>query len=305
MVDRKTIPVVSSISPTPVFHKIGVIGLGLIGGSIALAARKVWPSALVIGVDKKGVLEHAMQLHAIDVASDDPVVLADADVVFLAAPVAQNIKLLGVLSEHVSGRAIVSDVGSTKRAIVEAAEGLPARFDFIGGHPLAGAARGGIRYARADLFVGRPWLLTPVGDGQVAAIAQLSRFVESLGGLPHTMGVAEHDRLVAALIHLPQLTASALMHVLGERLGREGLRLAGRGVRETTRLASSPVDVWRDACGSNADEITAALDDLIVVLEALRADLGEGARLHEVFESANAWREVLMATTPKSAKENG
>ena len=91
MVDRKTIPVVSSISPTPVFHKIGVIGLGLIGGSIALAARKVWPSALVIGVDKKGVLEHAMQLHAIDVASDAPVVLADADVGFLAAPVAQNI----------------------------------------------------------------------------------------------------------------------------------------------------------------------------------------------------------------------
>src|SRR4051795_7277610 len=149
----------------PVFDKIGIVGLGLIGGSIALASRQLWPKALVIGVDNKDVLETAMRLHAIDVAAEDMIVLAEADVVILAAPVKTNIALLAELDENVRQPAVVTDTGSTKRDIVAAARSLPPRFSFVGGHPLAGAAQGGLENARPDLFQGRPWLLTtPDGD---------------------------------------------------------------------------------------------------------------------------------------------
>src|SRR6266581_2324546 len=122
----------------PIFPKVGIIGLGLIGGSIALAAREIWPSSLVIAVDNKDVLETAMRLHAIDVAADDLVVLAEADLVILAAPVRQNLALLDEMDQHVHKSAIVTDTGSTKREIVNAARRLPPRFTFIGGHPLGG-----------------------------------------------------------------------------------------------------------------------------------------------------------------------
>src|SRR2546426_10250856 len=145
----------------PIFAKVGIVGLGLIGGSIALRARELWPTSLVIAVDNKDVLETAMRLHAIDVAADDLIVLAEADLIVLAAPVKQNIALLEELDEHVRVPAVVTDTGSTKRDIVSAAAALPPRFTFIGGHPLAGAAHGGLDHARPDLFAGRPWLLTP------------------------------------------------------------------------------------------------------------------------------------------------
>src|SRR5207247_1912258 len=120
----------------PIFGKVGIIGLGLIGGSIALAARQLWPGSLVIAVDHKDVLETAMRLHAIDVAADDLIVLAEADLVVLAAPVRQNIALLDEIDQHVRKSATITDTGSTKREIVNAARQLPARFTFIGGHPL-------------------------------------------------------------------------------------------------------------------------------------------------------------------------
>src|SRR3954454_11424229 len=147
-------------SAPPIFDKIGIVGLGLIGGSIALACRQLWPKALVIGVDNKDVLETAMRLHAIDVAADDMIVLAEDDVVILPAPVRKNIALLAELDDNVRQPAVVTDTGSTKREIAAAAASLPPRFTFVGGHPLAGAATGGLENARADLFGGRPWLLT-------------------------------------------------------------------------------------------------------------------------------------------------
>src|SRR3954447_388311 len=156
----KSLPVIQpgrplpSTGAPPVFEKIGIIGLGLIGSSIARASRQLWPKALVIGVDNKDVLETAMRLHAIDVAADDPYILAEADLVILAAPVKQNIELLRELDDNVTQPAVVTDVGSTKRAIVEAARSLPPKFAFVGGHPLGGAAHGGLENARPDLFTG-------------------------------------------------------------------------------------------------------------------------------------------------------
>lgn len=286
-------PGVQSDTP-PLFGKIAIVGLGLIGGSIALAARKLWPTSLVIGVDKKSVLERAMVNHAIDVAADDPVVMADADLVLLAAPVCDNVGLLADLAQHVQGTAIVTDVSSTKRDILEASRKLPARLTFIGGHPLAGAPRGGFDHARADLFRDRPWILTPTGNEVGNSLDRLQQFVEALGAVRHTMSAEEHDRVIAFLSHLPQLTASALMHVVGEGIGKEGLELSGRGLSDTTRLASSPPGIWRDIGVTNADEIGSAIDVLIEQLQELRVGLVEGLAIERVFESAATWRDALV-----------
>jgi prephenate dehydrogenase len=301
----------------PIFAKIGIVGLGLIGGSIALRARDLWPGGLVIGVDNKDVLETAMRLHAIDVAADDLIVLAEADLVILAAPVKQNIALLADLDENVHQPAVVTDTGSTKREIMAAAASLPPRFTFIGGHPLAGAAHGGLEHARPDLFAGRPWLLTSAGarafppsheasadrrslggggqasDAGAAALVRLTEFVQALGAEPRVIDGQAHDRLLAFLSHLPQLTASALMHVVGNAVGQEGLALAGRGLADTTRLAASPPDIWQDIAATNADEIGPALDALIALLQDLRRDLSSGDRLADVFADASRWRASL------------
>ena len=279
----------------PVFPRVGIVGLGLIGGSIALAARQIWPGGLVIGVDRKDVLERAMVLHAIDVAADDAVVLAEADLVVLAAPIQQNLEILRDLPDNLTGSAVVTDTGSTKRAIVEAARSLPERLTFIGGHPLGGAARGGIDHARPDMFTGRPWLFTPDKGHDAKALDKLKAFAAGLGAMPQVISPDDHDRLLAFISHLPQLTVSALMHVVGEAAREDGLVLSGRGLQDTTRLASSPADIWKEVCATNVDELGSALDALISVLRHMRADLGTGKSIDAVFESANLWRETLLS----------
>ena len=299
--DPRQLPVIQpgqGVTRTPLFEKIGIIGLGLIGGSIALAARQTWPTGLVVAVDTKDVLEKAMVLHALDVASDDAVVLAEVELVVLAAPVRQNLKLLETLPAYVTGAAVVTDTGSTKREMVEAAKTLPPRFAFVGGHPLGGAARGGIEHARADLFVGRPWLFTPEATSSRAALDKLFEFARSLGARPQTLTAREHDHLLAYISHLPQIASTALMHVVGEVAGHEGLALTGRGLQDTTRLASSSASIWRDVCASNADEIGQALDALIKVLAELRGSLQETDPIEEIFLSANRWRDDLQNTKP-------
>jgi len=294
----RTLPVIqpgSTSAAPPPFEKVAIVGLGLIGGSIALAARQHWPSCLVLGLDRKQVLEKAMVLHAIDVAADDPGVIAEADLVILAAPVEQNIARLADLDTFVRTPALVTDVGSTKRTTVEAARQLPSRFTFIGGHPLGGAPRGGIEHARPDLFVDRPWIFTPDGDKAAGMLERLSTFVRTMGANPHVVDPVEHDRLLAYVSHLPQLTASALMHVVGTEAGEEGLRLTGRGLFDATRLASSPADIWRDICRSNADVVGEALDALLGELQALRDGLESSDDIDRVFDSAGRWRSKLAA----------
>jgi prephenate dehydrogenase len=279
----------------PIFKRIAVVGLGLIGGSIALAARQRWPTGLVIGVDRAEVLELAMRLHAIDVAAEEMMIISEAELVILAAPVRENLRLLRRLPECLAGEAVVTDVGGTKRSIVEAARALPPRLPFVGGHPLAGAPRAGIQFARPDLFQGRPWLLAPGDDRPDAPIERLTAFVTALGADARVLpSAAAHDRLVAFLSQLPQLTASGLMAVIGGEIGEEGLALAGRGLADTTRLASSPAAPWRDVCATNPDEIRAALDDLIAVLTELRDDLESGETIERVFESAARWRQRIQ-----------
>ena len=282
----------------PVRH-LGIVGLGLIGGSVAMGARRAWPDVQVAGVDRGAALEAARLVTVFDVLSDTVSVLRGADLVVLAAPVSQNIALLPALAAVLDQPALITDTGSTKRATVSAAARLPDHLTFVGGHPLAGAARGGLALARADLFAGRPWLITPGSATRSPDdVRRLESFVGGLGGEPRIMDAADHDRLFAFLSHLPQLAASALMHTVGDAVG-ERIDLAGPGLIDTTRLATSPADIWRDICATNADAIAPALDALIGALTDLRGGLDRGDAVPRVFASAARWREAIGAVTPK------
>lgn len=174
----------------PVFAKIAIVGLGLVGGSIALAARRTWPASLVIGVDDNDVLERAMVLHAVDVGADDLVIASEAELVILASDASRNITALRELPDAVPGSALVTDVGAAKRDIITAARSLPPRFTFIAGHPLVTDV-GDIVHANPDLFKARLWMLMPQPGAPAASVDQLQRFVSGLGAEPRIVEADE------------------------------------------------------------------------------------------------------------------
>jgi prephenate dehydrogenase len=283
------------VSPDGDFRRIAIVGLGLMGGSLAFAARRRFPDATIVGIDRDDVVTAARQLGALSHGTSALDGVAGADLVVLAAPVVANIETLGRLPELLSGPAIVTDLGSTKRATLHAARALPPALQFLGGHPLAGAARGGIEASRADLFERRSWVLTPSLTTPREVVARLGAFVRALGAIPLELDADTHDHVLAFTSHLPQLTASALMQVVGEAVGEAGLQFSGGGLADTTRVASSPARIWTDICQTNADELVPALDRLIDSLQAVRRDLAGARTLEPMFESARRWRERLRS----------
>jgi prephenate dehydrogenase len=259
----------------PGFGQIAIVGFGLVGASIAKAAVRRWPATAVVPV---GAGESLRKTRG-------------ADLVVLAAPVLANIARIAELPDHVGPATVVTDVSSTKRLIVAAAQALPS-VTFIGGHPMAGGTRGGAANARADLFDGHPWILTPDGH-HTAELRRLEEFVAGLGGVPHVMTPELHDRFVGAVSHLPQITASALMHVVGKLAGDAGLEIAGAGLHDATRLAASPPGIWRDIAATNQDVLRDALDALVRTLGDMRDSLDTGEGIDAVFTSACRWRDTL------------
>lgn len=245
--------------------RVAIVGHGLIGGSIALALGSRAPDVRVITLDR----------------DDPPSAAADADLIILSAPIRANIENLRTLRPLVSSRTLITDTGSTKTSILREASGLR----FIGGHPVAGLAASGRDSAREDLFAGRLWILTPLETASREDIVRVHDLVELLGATPTVMTADEHDRLFAYVSHLPQLTISALMHVIGEAVGRDGLAFAGPGLRDSSRLATSAPDIWREIAADNHDNLVDALDALIGVLQTLRNDVS-GEDLTHIFESA-------------------
>jgi prephenate dehydrogenase len=279
--------------------RLTIAGFGLIGGSIALATRQRPPHVHIVAIDRKPIVETALRMNLADSGGESLTLAEGSDLVVLAAPVRQNIELLGAIADRVQGPLLVTDVGSTKVETVRAARALPTRIRFVGGHPLAGAASGGVAVARSGLFQGRPWILTaPPAPGAAPDASDhdfelVKTFVESLGAVSCRLTPDEHDAVMAYVSHLPQLAISALMHVVGERVRHDGLLLAGNGLRDSTRLASSPADTWRDIASTNAPGVTAAIDDFIHALERLKQDLAQGDELTRVFDSAAEWKRVL------------
>lgn len=195
--DRRILPVIDTSAALPVasgpppFERIAVIGLGTIGGSVALGARAAWPTGLVIGVDDHEALEDAVRRHAIDVGAPDLSIISGATLIVLARSAAENVVLLGELGDYVEQEAVVTDIGGAQGEVALAAHGLPERLAFVAGRPEVDVTEAGLASARADLFVGRPWVFAPdtiagvPPDGALPEpLAALFRFVEGLGARP-------------------------------------------------------------------------------------------------------------------------
>jgi prephenate dehydrogenase len=270
----------------PAFARIGVIGLGLIGGSIALAVRARWPGTTVLGLDRPDRAAAAERRGAVQRVATAVADFQDADLVVLAVPppaVLEIVPQLTCLHAH----AVVTDVASTKRQVVAAARaaGLAA---FVGGHPMAGTERAGIEHASANLFEGRPWLLVE-GTGGETAGSRVEAFVRGLGALPAWMDADAHDRRVAFVSHLPHLVAVALMNAAADGVGHDGLKMAGPAFTDMTRLASSPPELWQGIVPGNADFIAEALGRFLRDLP-VGGDLARDGWIRDAFDRAGAAR---------------
>jgi prephenate dehydrogenase len=271
---------------------LGVVGLGLVGGSIALRARATWPDIQVIGLDRRRVIQEAVRagvIHGYGTALGD---LAECDLVVLATPVPVILELIEEASaEHLT--CVITDVGSTKRLITAAAArgGLTG---FVGGHPMAGSEHSGINHARANLFEGRPWLVV-AGDGTpTRAVQMVERFARGLGADPQRIDATAHDRVMAYVSHVPQLVASALMTTAGQRCGPTGFQACGPAFGEMTRVAGSPYDSWRGTLATNADFVAEALEAFVSRLPSGNA-LQDGSELAALFAEAQRWRAEFTA----------
>jgi prephenate dehydrogenase len=245
--------------------KLALVGIGLIGGSVGLAARERL-GAHVVGFDPDPeVLERALARGAIDRAVGDPTELGAADVAVVAAPVQALRDRIADACAHVPG-AVVTDVGSTKRALVEAIPTDP----YIGGHPLAGAEVAGVEHARADLFAGATWYLTPRADSEGILLERLHRFVTGLGAVPTVIGHAEHDRLMAAFSHVPHVVANALVAQATRALGEEAIPVVGPSFRDATRVAGANPALWAGIYDANREAVLDGLDATIGLLQEAR-----------------------------------
>jgi prephenate dehydrogenase len=279
--------------------RIAILGLGLIGGSIGLAARER-ADAEVCGYDPDArVRELAMELGAIDTqAPEISSAVASAEVVFVASPVGALAGTVRAALDAAGADCVVSDVGSTKRVVAEVgvADGR-----FVGGHPLAGAETAGVEHARADLFDGAPWYLTPSHDTAGVLYERLHRLLVTFGAQPAAIDADTHDRLMACVSHLPHVLANLLVAQAASAVGEEEserLPAVGPSFRDATRVAGANSAIWTDIYMSNRDALVAGIDELTTRLDEVRAALraGDAAAVTAWNERARTEREALLGT---------
>jgi prephenate dehydrogenase len=276
--------------------RISVLGVGLIGGSIGLASREWLEDAEVVGFGRSAErLDRARELGAIDRGTTDlSEAVAGADVCFACGPVGV---LPGLVEQALAGApadCVVTDVGSTKRSIVEAT----ADERFVGGHPIAGAETAGVEHARADLFQGATWYLTPAERSSGLLYERLHRVIVAFGARPVAIDAETHDRLLAAVSHLPHVLANVLVAQAATMLGEEGEALprVGPSFRDATRVAGANTDMWTDIYVANAEAIAEEVEETIgrlqTVVNALRA--GDAAALSGWNDGAREDRRRLL-----------
>ena len=281
-------------------ERLGLIGVGLIGGSLAAALREADYVREVVGYGRSlANLEDATRLGLIDAALPSPEAVArTADMVVLAVPVGSISTSLAQIADSISPRTIVTDVGSVKLGVVDAArEILPANYRrFVGAHPIAGTERSGAVAARADLFRGRRVVLTPDADTDADAIAQVQAMWAATGAEVVQMPAADHDRILAASSHLPHALAYALVDML-VRMDehREVFDCAAGGFRDFTRIAASDPTMWRDIFIANAEHVVALLrqyqDEIETLAQAI--ERGDTQWLVETLARAKHARDAL------------
>jgi prephenate dehydrogenase len=281
--------------------KLVVIGVGLIGGSFALALKRARAVRRVVGVGRtRGNLSDALKLKVIDEASRDPAqAVRDADLVLLATPVGQMPAVMSAIAPHLPARAVVTDAGSTKRDVIACAQRFlgARRSRFVPAHPVAGTERSGVRAAFANLFEGRNVILTPQAGVSAGAVALVRRAWEACGARVVRLDAGVHDSILAAVSHLPHVIAYALVNMLAGRPDRARLfGLSAGGLRDTVRIAGSSPEMWADICVANRDALLAALEDYENELEQTRAAIerADAQELMRLFARARAAREKWL-----------
>ncbi len=270
-----------------------IAGLGVMGASLAIAIRQNMPQIHINGYDFPQVMEEAMSAHIIDEAASWPADAAKADVVFLATPLRvlrdHLQELNGVVPQHV----LVTDVGSTKAELSHWMQSIDFSGTYVGGHPMTGAEKSGLKAANPLLYENAVYILTGIDHkSRVLTEQKLIPILQALKSRVMFLSPEEHDRILAAISHLPQLAAIALINMVGQRNSEETpyFELAAGGFRDLTRIASSSIDIWQDIISSNKENVASALRAFIAILEDELDQLGD---LRDNFEKANAYRSQV------------
>ncbi len=282
--------------------RVTILGTGLVGGSFALALRKYTTEMHISGWDHADVVREAQTRGVIDEAfsSDLAPALQNADLIYIALPIAATLDLLPEIARHAPSHALVTDACSTKVRITQAATELfPSAKGpfFLGGHPMAGRELSGIGHADADLFRGNTYALIGASSAQDdPRISAFVKILEKIGARPLWLGAQQHDYAVGLASHLPQLAAVALASFLYDHLDENGLpiTLAGPGLRDSLRLAGSPYSIWRDIVLTNQEVLSAALDLFARRLDDLRERLAS-RELEADFDAANELYKLLRS----------
>ena len=286
-------------------NTVGFIGLGLIGGSLAKMIRRVCPEMKLIGYNRsKGSLAAALADGTLNQAVntiDDS--FADCDIIFLCAPVNVNIQCMEKLQNIIRRRCILTDVGSVKTAIHEAVADLGLERQFIGGHPMAGSERFGYDAATDRLLENAYYILTPTEKTQASMLEEYKELVTRIGALPVVMDYREHDRVTAAISHLPHIVAYELVNLVKRSDNSEGTMkmLAAGGFRDITRIASSSPDMWQQICDENRDALADALHTYIESLQKMEKAVREqdAKTLWDEFEEARVYRNRIPQSRGK------
>ena len=279
-------------------QELAIVGVGLLGGSVAKAVRAGGLARRVVGVGRDTArLRPALEDGTLDAATTDlDTGVRKADFVLLAAPVLAIEGLLERVWRAAPEGTVITDVGSTKRNIVRAAERLAAArpLTFVGSHPLAGSEQSGYRAARADLFRGATVVVTPTDRTELAALKRATEFWEALGARVSSLDPETHDRAVAAISHLPHLIACALVDGAG-RVEPSALDLAARGFRDTTRIAAGDPEMWTEIFLANRDALSASVESFQQALADLQRAIDAGApeALRAALARIKATREAL------------
>jgi prephenate dehydrogenase len=287
--------------------KVVVCGVGLIGGSFALAIKSALAGRhdcpRIVGMGRsRATLQEALRLGVIDaIGADWPSALEGADLVLLAMPVGQMAPVMQALVPHLPPHTLVTDAGSTKSDVIAAARAAFGQriAQFIPGHPIAGAEKSGVAAAQADLFLNKRVVLTPLPENRPADLTAVRRVWELCGAHVSTLAPEDHDRVFAAVSHLPHLLAFALVHDLAQRENADQLfSFAAGGFRDFTRIASSHPEMWRDICIANRAALLKEVDAFLVELVKTRVLLAsaDSAGLESLFATARARRDAWLET---------
>ncbi len=295
----------------PVFRKVAIFGVGLIGGSFALALKKAGAVEQVVGVGRsQRSLERAVELGIIDAfATSSAQAVAGADLVLIAAPVAQTGAILAAIRPHLEPGTVVTDAGSTKTDVVAAARAALGECigKFVPGHPIAGREQNGPDAALVDLYVGKKVVLAALPENDPADVERVAQAWRLCGAVIHALSAEEHDKVFAAVSHLPHLLAYALVDDIARKPHAALLfQYAASGFRDFTRIAGSSPEMWRDITLANQPAMLAELDAYLVQLGQLRTMLAErdGAAIEAVYANAQQARHDWISTIEAAEKQS-